>query len=309
MIKRSSQVLTAWFLACDLAVTALAWVGAYYLRFSTGWIPVFKPTPDAYLCLRNLPLVLLLSVLSYRLAGQYAIHRLRRFREEMIAVLKGAALLALFLMATIFLLQDPYESRASMLLFVALTAGGMLFLRRLSWMLVRYLRSRGFNQTHAVIVGTGRTARKIARTLRRLHWIGIKNLGFVEDQPNRWTSDLDILGTTADLPRIIEKYQVEHVFIALPMSRYHEARRVFDALAQTLAEVRLVADVPNLAGLSLTTTNIDGLPVIGLRESPHFGLNVVVKRAMDIALSLLALVILWPSFSLFLPRLFPPGTL
>ena len=71
------------------------------------------------------------------------------------------------------------------------------------------------------------------------------------------------------------------------MSRYHEARRVFDMLSQTLVEVRLVADVPDLAGLSLTTTNLDGLPVIGLRESPHFGLNVVVKRAMDIVLSLI----------------------
>jgi Undecaprenyl-phosphate glucose phosphotransferase len=59
-------------------------------------------------------------------------------------------------------------------------------------------------------------------------------------------------------------------------------------------EVRLVADVPNLAGLSLTTTNLDGLPVIGLRESPHFGLNVVVKRAMDVLLSLGALIVLSP---------------
>jgi exopolysaccharide biosynthesis polyprenyl glycosylphosphotransferase len=31
-----------------------------------------------------------------------------------------------------------------------------------------------------------------------------------------------------------------------------------------------------------------------LRESPHFGLNVIVKRAMDIALSLAALVLLSP---------------
>jgi Undecaprenyl-phosphate glucose phosphotransferase len=84
------------------------------------------------------------------------------------------------------------------------------------------------------------------------------------------------------------------VFIALPMSRYDDARRVFDILSQTVVEVRLVADVPALAGLSLTTTNLDGLPVIGLRESPHFGLNVVVKRAMDILLSAVALVVLSP---------------
>ena len=147
---------------------------------------------------------------------------------------------------------------------------------------------------HAVVVGTGRVARKTARSLRRASWMGIKNIGFVEDQPNRWTADLDILGTFADLPAIIQRYNVAQVFIALPMSRYDDARRVYDILSQTLVEVRLVADVPALAGVSLTTTNLDGLPVIGLRESPHFGLNVVIKRAMDSVLSLAALLVLSP---------------
>src|SRR5207302_9223322 len=104
-------------------------------------------------------------------------------------------------------------------------------------------------------------------------------------------------------------YGIGHVFISLPMSRYHDARRVYDVLSQSLVEVRLVADVPNLAGLSLTTANLDGLPLIGLRESPHFGLNVVVKRAMDIVLSLAALVLLSPVmlFVALLVRLSSPG--
>jgi Undecaprenyl-phosphate glucose phosphotransferase len=78
------------------------------------------------------------------------------------------------------------------------------------------------------------------------------------------------------------------------MNRYHEARKVYDILSQTIVEVRIIADVPELAGLSLTTTSFDGMPMFGLRESPHFGLNIVVKRAMDIVLSALALVLLSP---------------
>ena len=56
------------------------------------------------------------------------------------------------------------------------------------------------------------------------------------------------------------------------MNRYDEARRIFAILSQCHVEVRLVADVPALAGLSLTTTNLDGLPVIGRYDSttPHF---------------------------------------
>src|SRR5262249_46588596 len=230
----------------------------------------------------------------YRLTGQYAIHRLRRLREEVVCVVKGTALLTLLVMAVIFCLRIPYESRPALFLFTPLTAAGVLATRRASWATIRHLRSRGCNQMHAVIVGTGRVARKTARSLRRASWMGIKNLGFIEDQPSRWTSDLDILGTFADLPGLIQKYNVAHVLIALPLSRYDDALRVYDILSQTLVEVRLVADVPALAGVTLTTSNLDGLPVIGLRESPHFGLNVVIKRAMDIVLSLAALIVLSP---------------
>jgi Undecaprenyl-phosphate glucose phosphotransferase len=309
MNKHRSQLLCAWFVAWDLLLTAAAWIGAYHLRFESGWIPIRKDPPDLAMCLRNLPLVLLTAVIAYRWTGQYTIHRLRRFREEMVGVIQGTVLMALLVMATTFCLHDPYESRVTMLIFALLTAAGVLTARRLSWALIRQLRRRGYNQTRAVIVGTGRVARKTARALNRVSWLGIKNLGFIEDQPSHWTGDLNILGTSADLPQLIDKYRIEHVLIALPMNRYHEARRIFDVLSQSLVEVRLVTDIPTLAGLSLTTTSLDGLPVIGLRESPHFGLNILVKRVIDVVLSLLALVFLTPLLLLIaaLVKLTSPG--
>jgi Undecaprenyl-phosphate glucose phosphotransferase len=299
MLYRRSQILCAWFLAWDLVLTALGWVLAYWLRFESNLFPVTTPAPDFYHCLRSLPLVLLFSAIAYRLAGQYVVHRLRRLREEFASVFKGTALMVLLVIAATFGMQKPFESRATMALFGFLTASMILGARRTSWFAIGWLRSRGYNQARSLIVGTGRVARKTARSLRMASWMGIKNVGFVEDQPSRWTGDLDILGTTADLPALIEKFQVGHVFISLPMNRYHEARRVFDTLSRTLAEVRMVADIPDLAGLSLTTTNLDGMHIVGLRESPHFGLNVAVKRAMDIVLSFTALVFLIPL--VFLP--------
>ncbi len=298
MLYHRSQLLRACFLLSDLAVTALAWIGAYYARFDSGWLPLSKPRADFYLCWRALPLVLVLALVAFHMAGQYQVHRLRRFREDIVSVLKGTGLLILLVLATLFVLHDPYESRGTFALFGVLTATGVFTGRRLAWWLIRNLRSRGFNQSFSIVVGTGRVARKTARALRHASWMGIKNLGFIEERRDRWTSDLDVLGHFNDLPEIIAKFQVSHVFIALPMSRYDDARRVFEVLSQSMVEVRLVADVPNLAGLSLTTTNLDGLPVIGLRENPHVGLNLVVKRAMDAALSLIGLILLSPVFLL-----------
>jgi Undecaprenyl-phosphate glucose phosphotransferase len=309
MIKRRSQVLVAWFLFWDLLLTGAAWVGAYLLRFEADLIPVTKATPDESQCLANLPLVLLLAAGAYHLTGQYTIHRLRRLREEVVGVVKGASLLSLLVVAATFLRHDPYESRATLLLFSGLTVAALLVGRRLSWAAIRTLRSHGYNQTFSLIVGAGRVARKTERALRHASWMGIKNVGFVDEETSRMCDDLDVIGGFADLPDLISKYQIGHVFIALPLNRYHDARRAFDILSKLLVEVRLVADLPALTGLSLSTTNLDGLPVLGLRESPHFGLNVVVKRCMDVLLSAVGIVLLSPLFGLIalLVKLTSPG--
>jgi Undecaprenyl-phosphate glucose phosphotransferase len=309
MIKHKSQLLSLWFLACDLVLTTAAWLGSHYLRFESGLFDVEKTPPTFEMCWKNIPIVLLCSLLAYHFTGQYQIHRFRRLREEFVSVFLGAAFMGLLLVAATFGLHNPYESRGAILLFVALTMAAIVLFRRLSWIGVHWLRRRGYNQTQTLIIGTGRVARKTARSLRQTTWLGFKNIGFIEDEPSHWASDLDVLGTIADLPRLVTKYQVSHVFICLPMSRYHEARRVFDTLSQTLVDVRLIADVPALAGVNFTTTYFDGMPMIGLRESPHHGLNIVVKRAMDIALSFLALVFLSPLMALIalLVKMTSPG--
>lgn len=294
MIKRSSQILRVWFLCTDLAMTVLAWLAAYFFRFESDWIATPHPQPDFALCWNAIPVVVLVAAVAYRLVGQYEIHRLRRLREEFVSIFQGTALMTLLVIAVRFSVQHPYQSRTTFVVFALLCVCFLLVSRRLSWLAIGWLRSHGYNQSHCVIVGTGRVARRTARAMRTASWIGLKNIGFIEDQPNHWTGDLDILGTTADLPALITKYQIHHVFICLPMNRYDEARRVFDILANTLIEVRLIADIPDLAGLTLTTANLDGLHVFGLRESPHFGLNIVVKRVIDMGLSLLALLLLSP---------------
>ncbi len=293
MIRRTSQSLVVWFVVTDLTLTASAWIAAYLVRFS-GWLPIPKSEPGFIYCLYNVPVVVLLAAVAYKLVRQYEVTRLRRFREELVTVIKGTALLSLLMMAATFYRHDPLESRATMALFTTFSATGVLVARRLSWSAIRSLRNRGYNQTNALIVGTGRTARKTARSLKSASWMGIRTLGFIEDRPSQWCSDLPVLGTTDELPELIVKNAVGHVFIALPFNRFAEARKVFDALSQTYAEVRMIVDAPEMAGLSLTTNTLDGLPIIGLRENAHFGLNVIVKRTFDLVGAGLGILLISP---------------
>lgn len=312
MVRRVSQSLIAWFLLWDLALTAGAWVASYFVRFHSGLFSAHRGTPDFVLYLRALPLVLLLGMIAFRFAGMYEIHRLRRFREELTAVGKGVALTALFVMATSFARQAQYESRGAMVMFAFGTLFGLLVVRRMSWTGMRRLRARGVNQSHALVVGTGRLARRTVRTLHAVNWSGIQPVGYVEDEGHRSAgADLPVLGTIAELPELVEKHHIEHVFVALPLNRYADARRVFAALSQTVVDVQLIADLPAMAGMTFTTTQIHGMTVVGLRENPHHGLNMIVKRVMDILLAVVAIVMLAPlmAFIALLVKLTSPGPL
>jgi Undecaprenyl-phosphate glucose phosphotransferase len=290
-MTQSSQPLAVWFAVWDVAALGSAWVLAYAARFATGWKPVNNHQPDFALCLANLPLVTVAGLVAFRLAGSYDVHRLRRFREELWATARAVGLLVLVVMSTNFARQYEYESRGAMGLFGVFALGLVLACRRLTWTVIGRLRARGYNQSHALIVGTGRLARRTARALEESAWVGIRTVAYVADHaPAGNHFDRPVLGPIADLPRLVAEHHIEHVFVALPLHQYGDARRVFDALSETVVDVRLVADVPALSSQSLTTSTLQGMTLVGLRESPHHGLNVGVKRAMDIALSAVALV-------------------
>ncbi|MGL6094934.1 MAG: undecaprenyl-phosphate glucose phosphotransferase [Fimbriiglobus sp.] len=294
MVKRSSQPLVAWFLTWDIATTAAAWAGAYWVRFDSGLIPLYHDDPGFDRCLRSLPIALVLAVVAYRAVGLYQVHRLRRFREETVAVGRGVGLAVLFIMAVTFAGRSEYESRVAMGVFTITASGGVLAARRATWTVIGRLRAGGYNQSHALIVGSGRLARRTARALENASWMGIQTVAYVDDDPHRCPTDRPIVGPLDELPRLVQELHIEHVFIALPLNQYAAARRVFDALGQTTVDVRLVADVPALASVSLTTSHLHGMTFIGLRESPYFGLNLVVKRVMDVVLAAVALVLFGP---------------
>ena len=309
MVNRSSQPLKAWFLIWDVVATVAAWLGAYLVRFDTGIPLVNNHQPDFDLCIQNLPLIVILSLVSYRVARMYEVHRLRRMREELVAVAKGVGLLLLLVMSTNFARQYPYESRLAMGIFAAATFVLVAVGRRISWLVLGRLRARGYNQSHALIIGSGRLARRTARSLEEASWMGIRTVAYCDDAAPSTPLEKPWVGPLDSLPRLVTELHIEHVFIALPLNRYADARRVFDVLSQSIVDVRLVADVPALSSLSLTTSQLHGMTHIGLRESPYHGVNVIVKRSMDLLLSGIAICLLAPFMAVIalLIKLTSPG--
>lgn len=309
MFRGHGHKLAVCFLTLDLGITACWWIAAYLIRFNSGIWDAPLGVPPFELCVRALPLIVLLAAVSYYVSGLYEVHRLKTAAHELGGILKGNVLLFLLLVTATFYKRDPYESRLALGIFAGGNAVALAVGRRIAWALVHRVRRVGFNPTGAIIVGSGRAAQRLARTLERNAWTGIQVLGFVDDREQKKVVGRPILGSINQLRELVLTKQPAYVFVALPLDRFAELRRVVRQLADVCVEVRLVPDLPNIPVCTLAVAELDGVPIISMRENPHEGLNRAIKRAIDIAVASTALVLLSPLMLLIalLIKLTSPG--
>lgn len=297
--QRSDQAFLSLLCTVDVAVTCLCWIGAYFLRWESGLMPAAPLMPPFWWCLRFLPIVVVASLLSYQMSGLYQLGKRWPLWQEIFQVLKATSLLLLIVLATTFFIRDPYESRLASVLFWGTAFLGLIGVRRAFGTYFRLRRRSGGHGGNALIVGRGRIARHLERALRSNNWLGVQPMGFVDDRPTvNPNSCPRVVGTVDDLPELIDAYNIDYVFIALPLHRYAETKKIFRCLANTMAEVRLVPDVPQLAAMNVQVHEVEGLPVVSLRSTPHGFTDVLTKRAMDIVFSALGLVVLSPLFAI-----------
>ena len=292
MYRRHGDKLALVFLGCDLAVTAVAWFAAYFVRF-TCW-PAPEGVPPLLDVAAALPLVILSAAAAYRLCGLYEIHRMRKLPRETADICKAGLLMLLLASTAVFYKRDLYESRLAFALFLVINVAALSLARRVVWRLVKHLRRQGMNHSRAIIVGCGRTGRLVAETIARNRWTGLEAVGFVDEPGKREPTLLPRLGTIGELARVVERTDADHVFVALPLARYGELPRVYQQLDDLLVEVQLVPDRPNLAGMHVATMEVDNLAFIALRSNPQLGLGSAVKRAMDVVVGTAAIVLLSP---------------
>ena len=178
-----------------------------------------------------------------------------------------------------------------------------MFFRVLLNLYLRGLRQKGIGVDRVVVVGAGEVGRTVIRNILAAPDFGYQIAGFVDDNPQRGQQQIGPfqgLGSIDDLPRILEEQHVDAVIITLPW-QYH--RQIVRVLAQSRhAGVRAYI-VPDFFQLRLTDVMVEelnGLPLLGMKETRIIGWNLTIKRAMDLLLGSLAIILLSPLWLLII---------
>lgn len=98
-------------------------------------------------------------------------------------------------------------------------------------------------------------------------------------------------GPLRALHSIVEAHPADAIFIALSQRQAHRTREVFDALSTCMADVRLVPEVSGSYAMRPDVSDLEGLAILSLRQTPLRGWNAIVKRGFDLIVGSICLLI------------------
>ena len=297
------------FLILDAGMAFLGFVLAYWIRYQLQLgRAVAEPN---YLPFRafvwiGLALVAILVIL-FEGRGLYQFPRSSSWPESMARV-AGSTTLAMAVLLVLLYATRTFYSR---LLYVYAWFTVILCVglgRVLAGRLQRWLWSQGIGAERVLVVGGGPLGQQVMSSIRRQPRLGYFLVGYLHDgalpdeRPGQGARPVDdaprYLGRPEDLPLLLEPCHIDQVVIALPSDAHQTTLTVVNLCSQEGIEFRIVPDLYAMSFDRVDIAELGGIPLIGLKEVAIRGPNLVLKRAMDIVLSLLALLVGSPLFLL-----------
>ena len=147
----------------------------------------------------------------------------------------------------------------------------------------------------AVIVGSGVVAGQLVEKMRTQDQYGILPVGLVDDAPYEiGTPDLARLGDLRDLESVIQEFGVDRVVIAFSKAGHEELLHCIRVCRSQGVAVDVVPRLFEFLDCDRTLDQVGGLPLLSIGTPQLRRSSQVAKRALDVTLSTLLIVLLAP---------------
>jgi len=291
MFKRHHQVFTALRVLLDVAMVAAA------IRFGSPRTFPYPELPPLRETLTVGAIALVLWPVVLRGAGLYRPQRQKSVGDEVFAVFKANVIAGLLLVAITYFVREDRYSRGALLIFTVLAFVSVGTMRFLFKEVLQALRRRGINLRYVLVLGSGRLARQVLEQIEAHRELGFRPVGCLSLTRARIGQRVDhteVIGTVRELRDVLTRQQVDQVLVALPSRCFHWLPRIMEICADTTVDVKLVPDVYQYATLFGGLEEFGGLPIVNLQSVGVMGINALAKRAFDVILSTLFLILLSP---------------
>lgn len=170
---------------------------------------------------------------------------------------------------------------------------GNLMLRRTT---AKLLKMQGPAQ-QVVIVGMNNQGVSLADNIGDGGYSGMEMRGFFDDRSEVRRHQQDkykILGKIDQLAEYVKKYRIQNIYLSLPMIARPRILQILDDLKDTTASIYFVPDMFITDLIQGRSDSVCGVNVISVCDTPFRGLNGILKRASDVLLTLIILILVSP---------------
>jgi len=301
MMHRYGEVFRSFLMVADLLLVAACWTAAYALRFTVFWDEppgVWKPGFAEWMT----PLVGIVPLVFwlFRSRGLYRQQRTGSLLREAGIIVGGMSMAVVGVLAADAALRT-YHSRLGIGFFWGLGTLTLVTSRVAGRGFLRSMRRRGYNLRYVLIAGAGELAAEVIQSIHSQPEAGLRILGLLTDDPAKQGKTIEgvlALGPYAGVKEILRRRPVDEVVLALPREDAPQLEKILADLDDELVTVRLIPDLLHVMTLRSSVEELDGLPLINLRESPMVGWAAVQKRAFDAVVASGLLIALSPLLAL-----------
>lgn len=196
-------------------------------------------------------------------------------------------------------------SREVFLLWASIGFVTQLIVYTFMYQMIGVFRDHFAERSDCLIVGRGRLAEHLHKSINGNKWLPDKIVGFVSfgdeylgDQERRKDAALPVLGDLQNIREIIRQYDIKRIYIAVPLTQSGSVEGLHVDLLDMNVDLIWVPDIYAMKLLNHSIREVAGLPLIFLNESPLTSTRtgIFVKALMDRGISILALILLSPLF-------------
>ena len=269
----------------DVCLVGLALVITVY-AYRTPWREIYYPP------------VLLAAIVYPSLAGYLGVYSV--LQDRILALRHLRILFAWMLVMGLLLIlaygekQSALYPRRIMLTWLGITPLLLMLVDVLRQPLLRVLRSHAKTRPERVAVfGFNPLAERLVTCLQSRDEGRMEFAGYYDDRDNEPVAAGDTLtGSFEQLLEDVGQGHVNSIYIVLPMRAELRIRELLERLSDTTASVQWVPDLFAFRLLRSELSVIDGIPTIGLFQTPFREVNAVFKRLEDIILTSVILTVI-----------------
>ena len=228
---------------------------------------------------------------------QHSLLNIQEYRN----ILRGWFLTMLLSVLAVTTIERSFQSRGIFLSVWFLLLFQLFFFRFSVYRLGIFLREHGWKDRSVLIYGAGDTGKSLLRILSHSPKAGLEVAGFLDDDSalhGRTVEGAEVLGSGADMGRVLAQTNAGEIFIALPRANRSTLLRIVDLCRRHDVPFRLVPSLFDMVLQQVEVLEIGGIPLIGVHAPGLSRPKAAVKRAIDLIVSFSALVILSPLFIL-----------